>query len=85
MIPAGFDLELRNIRSANPRSRFEIPCVIQRALRRDHRVDIGAFTAIYGGCVGHSRIGRYCSIAPECIVAQDESIIERCRKLQCWR
>ncbi len=35
-------------------------------------IQVGAFTGIYGGRVGHCKIGRYCSIAPGVDIASDQ-------------
>ena len=72
MLPPGLELQLPNVQNADPSSRFELPCVVQGVLRGGNRVDIGAFTGIYGGSIGLSRIGRFCSLAQECVISQDE-------------
>lgn len=51
---------------------FEPPCVIQADLAPMNHIRIGAFTGIFGGRVGHSSIGRYCSIAPGVDIASDQ-------------
>ncbi|MCY1266989.1 2,3,4,5-tetrahydropyridine-2,6-dicarboxylate N-acetyltransferase [compost metagenome] len=51
---------------------FESPVVIQAALAPMNLIQIGAFTGIYGGKLGHCRVGRYCSIAPGVDIASDQ-------------
>lgn len=51
---------------------IEPPTVVQADLAPMNLIQIGAFTGIYGGRVGHSRIGRYCSIAPGVDIASDQ-------------
>ncbi len=51
---------------------FEPPAVIQASIAPMNLIQIGAFTGIYGGKVGHCRIGRYCSIAPGVDISSDQ-------------
>ena len=60
------------VRRLLPETVFETPCVIHADIRRYHRVTIGAFTGIFGGTIGHSNIGRFCSIAPGVDIASDQ-------------
>lgn len=50
----------------------EAPVAIQATLAPNNLIQIGAFTGIYGGKIGHCRIGRYCSIAPGVDIASDQ-------------
>lgn len=50
----------------------EAPVVIQATLVPNNLVQIGAFTGVYGGKLGHCRIGRYCSIAPGVDISSDQ-------------
>ncbi|UUX94127.1 CatB-related O-acetyltransferase [Aquabacterium sp. J223] len=54
------------------RSWFEPPVVIQATLVPYNRVEVGSFTGIFGGRLGHCSIGRYCSIAPGVDIASDQ-------------
>jgi acetyltransferase-like isoleucine patch superfamily enzyme len=56
----------------HPRSWVEAPVVIQAQIAPHNLIQIGAFTGVYGGRIGHSRIGRYCSIAPGVDIASDQ-------------
>src|SRR4249919_358820 len=56
----------------HPRSWIEAPAVVQAELAPMNLIQIGAFTGIYGGRVGFSEIGRYCSIAPGVDIASDQ-------------
>ncbi|MFM2053834.1 MAG: hypothetical protein RL456_1871 [Pseudomonadota bacterium] len=56
----------------HPRSWVEAPVVVQATLAPHNLIQIGAFTGIYGGRVGHCRIGRYGSIAPGVDIASDQ-------------
>lgn len=60
----------------HPESWVEAPAVIQAALAPNNFIQIGAFTGIYGGRLGHCRIGRYCSIAPGVDVASDQHPVD---------
>ncbi|SEJ14337.1 transferase hexapeptide (six repeat-containing protein) [Azotobacter beijerinckii] len=51
---------------------FEPPCVIHATLAPHNLIQVGAFSGVYGGKVGHSIIGRYCSIAPGVDIASDQ-------------
>jgi acetyltransferase-like isoleucine patch superfamily enzyme len=75
-LPPGLALAAGTVAAIQPTSRFELPCFIQAKLRPGHRIDVGAFTGIFGGIIGSTRIGRYCSFAPACIIAQDEHPID---------
>ena len=55
---------------------LEPPLVIQASLNPMNLIQIGAFTGIYGGKVGHCRIGRYCSIAPGVDIASDQHPVD---------
>jgi len=46
--------------------------VIQATLAVNNLIQVGAFTGIYGGRLGHCNIGRYCSIAPGVDIASDQ-------------
>ena len=61
-----------NIPELHPESSFELPVCIQANLAHKNKVEIGAFTGIYGGKVGHCSIGRYCSIASGVDIASDQ-------------
>lgn len=65
-----------NISNTLPRlhndSWVEAPVVIQASIPPFNLIQVGAFTGIYGGKLGHSRIGRYCSIAPGVDIASDQ-------------
>lgn len=50
----------------------EAPVVIQATLAPNNLIQVGAFTGIYGGKIGHCKIGRYCSIAPGVDIASDQ-------------
>lgn len=50
----------------------EAPVVIQASLAPNNLIQVGAFTGIYGGKLGHCKIGRYCSIAPGVDIASDQ-------------
>ncbi|WP_368044695.1 CatB-related O-acetyltransferase [Sabulicella glaciei] len=56
----------------HPHAEFEAPCVIHAAIPDWHMVRVGAMTGLYGGKLGHSRVGRFCSVAPEVDVASDQ-------------
>ncbi|QBY49678.1 CatB-related O-acetyltransferase [Cupriavidus oxalaticus] len=51
---------------------FEPPLVVQAAIAPMNLIQLDAFTGIYGGKIGHCRIGRYCSIAPGVDIASDQ-------------
>jgi len=51
---------------------FEPPIVVQATLAPMNLIQIGAFTGIYGGRLGHCKIGRYCSIAYGVDIASDQ-------------
>lgn len=55
---------------------FEPPVVIQAIIAPMNLIQIGAFTGIYGGKIGHCQIGRYCSIAPGVDIASDQHPID---------
>ncbi|WNY88749.1 CatB-related O-acetyltransferase [Leclercia adecarboxylata] len=61
-----------NIPELHPESSFELPVCIQATLAHKNKIEIGAFTGIYGGKVGHCVIGRYCSIASGVDIASDQ-------------
>lgn len=60
----------------HPESWLEPPIVIQATIAPMNLIQIGAFTGIYGGKIGHCRIGRYCSIAPGVDIASDQHPID---------
>lgn len=64
------------IKHLDPRSWIEPPCVIQASLAPNNVIQIGAFTGIYGGRIGHSHIGRYCSISYGVDIASDQHPID---------
>lgn len=51
---------------------FENPVVIHANLAPNNSIKVGAFSGVYGGKVGHCRIGRFCSIAPGVDIASDQ-------------
>lgn len=51
---------------------FEPPIIVHATLAPMNLIQIGAFTGIYGGRLGHCRIGRYCSIASGVDIASDQ-------------
>ena len=55
---------------------FEPPIIVQAALAPMNLIQIGAFTGIYGGRLGHCKIGRYCSIASGVDIASDQHPID---------
>lgn len=55
---------------------IESPAVIQATLAENNLIQIGGFTGIYGGRLGHCRIGRYCSIAADVNIAADQHPID---------
>ncbi len=61
-----------NIPELNPESSFELPLCIQATLAHNNKIEVGAFTGIYGGRIGHCNIGRYCSIASGVDIASDQ-------------
>jgi acetyltransferase-like isoleucine patch superfamily enzyme len=61
-----------NVPKLHPDSWVEAPVVIQAALAPMNLIQVGAFTGIYGGRLGHCNIGRYCSIAPGADIASDQ-------------
>lgn len=69
--PDGLVLGSSNI-FLDERSTFELPVVVQASLGYLHKIHIGSFTGVYGGKLGHSTIGRYCSIAPGVDIASDQ-------------
>lgn len=60
----------------HPMSWFEPPCTIQANISPNNLIQVGAFTGIYGGKIGHASIGRYCSIAPGVDIASDQHPID---------
>lgn len=66
----------RDLPRLHPRSYFESPCVIQAELAPWNLIQIEAFTGIYGGRIGHCKIGRYCSIAPGVDIASDQHPVD---------
>lgn len=50
----------------------ESPVVIQATIAPHNIIQIGAFTGIYGGRLGHCNIGRFCSIATGVDIASDQ-------------
>lgn len=64
------------IKNLDPRSWIEPPCVIQASLAQNNIIQIGGFSGIYGGRIGHSRIGRYCSISYGVDIASDQHPID---------
>lgn len=68
----GIVIALNSIETLHPESSFEPPCVIQGSLGCQHLIHVGAFTGIYGGTIGHSSIGRYCSISQDVVIAADQ-------------
>lgn len=65
-----------NTPKLHPDSTFELPVCIQANLAHMNTINIGAFTGIYGGRIGHCTIGRYCSIAPGVDIASDQHPID---------
>ena len=61
----------------HPDSWFEPPVIVQAVLAPMNLIQIGAFTGIYGGRLGHCKIGRYCSIAYDVDIASDQHPIDR--------
>lgn len=55
---------------------FEPPIIVQATLAPMNLIQIGAFTGIYGGRLGHCKIGRYCSIASGVDIASDQHPID---------
>jgi|CXWL01.1.fsa_nt_gi acetyltransferase-like isoleucine patch superfamily enzyme len=55
---------------------FEPPIVVQTTLASMNLIQISAFTGIYGGRLGHCKIGRYCSIAYDVDIASDQHPID---------
>ena len=51
---------------------FEPPILVQATLAPMNLIQIGAFTGVYGGRLGHCKIGRYCSIAYDVDIASDQ-------------
>jgi acetyltransferase-like isoleucine patch superfamily enzyme len=58
--------------SLHESSWVEAPVVIQASLAPNNLIQVGAFTGIYGGKLGHCKVGRYCSIAPGVDIASDQ-------------
>jgi acetyltransferase-like isoleucine patch superfamily enzyme len=56
----------------DPRSWFEPPLQIQARLAPHNQIRVGAFSGLFGGRVGHSEIGRYCSLAPDVEIALNQ-------------
>lgn len=54
----------------------EAPAVVAATMAPNNLIQVGAFTGIYGGKLGHCRIGRYCSIAPGVDIASDQHPID---------
>jgi acetyltransferase-like isoleucine patch superfamily enzyme len=70
---AGLDMTaLRSTRWLRPESTFEPPLVNYAEFADRARLEIGAFTGIYGGTLGDCRIGRYCSIADGVVIGPNE-------------
>lgn len=61
-----------NTPKLHPDSTFELPVCIHATLAHHNLINVGAFTGIYGGRIGHCTIGRYCSIAPGVDIASDQ-------------
>ena len=51
---------------------FESPVIVHANLAPNNTIQVGAFSGVYGGKIGHCRIGRYCSIAPGVDIASDQ-------------
>lgn len=60
----------------HPDSWFEEPCVVQASIAPHNLIQVGAFTGIYGGRLGHCKIGRYVSIAPGVDIASDQHPVD---------
>jgi acetyltransferase-like isoleucine patch superfamily enzyme len=58
------------------RSWVEAPVVIQATLAPNNIIQVGAFTGVYGGRLGHCKIGRYCSIAYGVDIASDQHPVD---------
>jgi acetyltransferase-like isoleucine patch superfamily enzyme len=56
----------------HPLSWIEAPVVVQATLAPNNLIQIGAFTGVFGGRLGHCSIGRFCSIAPGVDIASDQ-------------
>lgn len=56
----------------HPASKFALPCVVQAELAPLNLIQVGSFSGIFGGRLGHCSIGRYCSIAPGVDIASDQ-------------
>ena len=73
----GLTLEtLRGRRQLGTQTRLEPPIVIQASIAPGATLDIGAFTGIFGGSLNWCEIGRYCSIAPECVIGPREHAMD---------
>jgi acetyltransferase-like isoleucine patch superfamily enzyme len=57
-------------------TRFETPIVMRGTIRSGTNVEIGAFSAIYGGALHWCRIGRYCSFAAGTVIGPSEHAID---------
>lgn len=68
----GIQASWQQLKALDLRSRLEPPCVIQSALAPRNLINIGAFTGIYGGRLGHATIGRYCSISYNVDIASSQ-------------
>ena len=51
---------------------FEAPCLVHATIAPMNLIQIGAFTLIGSGRIGHCKIGRYCSIANGVDIASDQ-------------
>jgi len=56
----------------DPRSWFEPPLQVQARLAPHNLIRVGAFSGLFGGKIGHSEIGRYCSLAPDVEIALNQ-------------
>ena len=74
-LPSGLTIP-GNIPDLNPDSYFELPVIVQARLAPMNLIEIGAFSGIYGGKIGHCSIGRYCSIASGVDIASDQHPID---------
>lgn len=51
---------------------FEPPVAIVSQIHPDNYLQIGAFSSISGGLLGHCEVGRYCAFAPEVVIGANE-------------
>lgn len=72
----GFSAAMNKINKGVGQSSFELPCTFNGSIRPGHKLNIGAYSGIFGGTFGNCSIGRFCSIAPECLVGQDEHPVD---------